>query len=172
MLSRAMLLQMTALGIALLITVGRTEGTSVGPPWISVEMPANPLDSTTRDAALLVHVYHHSHPVGLPIAGRAEGLVKGERRSLPLEFTRTARPNVYGLKQQWPAEGHWALVISIENRGEASLFIELGPDGGVRENRYFNQRTQSLALRSVQVVQGPVETARIEAALQTLAQSD
>ncbi len=167
MLSRAILLPAAALGLALLFTVGPTEGISVGPPWISVEMPANPLDQTTRDAAMLVHVYHHATPAGRPIVGRAEGLVNGKRTTVPLEFIGTSRPSVYGLKQQWPAEGNWALVISIADGESASLLIELGPDGGLRESRYYSQRTQSLALRSVQVVQGPVSADQIEVALRT-----
>ncbi len=98
--------------------------------------------------------------------------MNGERLPLPLEFTRTARPSLYGLKPQGPAPGHWTLVISIDAHASASLFIELGPDGGHREGRHFNHRTQSLALRSVQIVRGRLKTERIEAALRTLAQSD
>src|SRR6266404_1552430 len=29
-----------------------------GPPWISIELPANPYDKSTRDAFLLVHSFH------------------------------------------------------------------------------------------------------------------
>ena len=30
-----------------------------GPPWLSIELPANPLNSTTRGMYLLVRTYHH-----------------------------------------------------------------------------------------------------------------
>ncbi|HEX6058177.1 MAG TPA: hypothetical protein VFZ11_04085, partial [Gemmatimonadaceae bacterium] len=60
---------------------------TAGPPWISIEYPANPLDRTTKGAYLLVHAFHHGTPVGLPVRGTAEGLVNGARRTIALDFT-------------------------------------------------------------------------------------
>ena len=36
----------------------------IGPPWISIEYPANPLDPSTRGGYLLVHTFHHQQAVG------------------------------------------------------------------------------------------------------------
>ena len=66
-----------------------------GPPWISIEYPANPLDGTTRGAYLLVHAFHHGTPVQSPVRGTAEGLVAGERKSITLRFDTTSRPGVF-----------------------------------------------------------------------------
>ena len=100
-----------------------------GPPWISIEYPINPHDPSTRGAFLLVHVFHHSTPIVYPVAGTAEGIVTGERRTIKLEFTETSRTGVYGLRRQWPAEGVWTLVIKGE--GGATAVVELGVDGAV-----------------------------------------
>lgn len=104
-----------------------------GPPWISIELPANPYDQSTRGAFLLVHAFHHGTPVGFPVEGTAEGLVNGERRSVKLEFTPTSRSGVYALKRMWPTEGTWTLVIKVI-QGEsdaATAVVELGADGDV-----------------------------------------
>jgi len=84
-----------------------------GPPWISIELPANPYDQDTRGAYLLVHAFHHGTPIGFPVSGRAEGLVDGRRRTVKLDFQATSRPGVYALRKQWPDEGEWSLVVSV-----------------------------------------------------------
>jgi hypothetical protein len=99
----------------------------VGPPWISIEYPINPHDQTMRGAFLLVHVFHHSTPIGFPVEGTAEGIVAGERRTIKLEFTETSRTGVYGLRRQWPTEGVWTLVI----KGGATAVVEVSADGEV-----------------------------------------
>src|SRR3954465_10467771 len=84
-----------------------------GPPWISIEYPANPLDASTRGAYLLVHAFHHGTPMQSPIHGTAEGLVSGERKSVVLRFDSTSRPGVYALRKQWGDDGIWSLLISV-----------------------------------------------------------
>jgi len=167
--ARKLMTRLVPLIVAAVAGLGWAADTAVGPPWISLEVPANPLDPTTRDAVMLVHVYHHEHPAGYRVNGVAEGLVDGERRSVPLRFTETSRPNVYALEQQWPAEGAWVLNIGIEQRALASLLVELGSEGGVRSGSYYEQPIKTLALRSVQVVSGAVSADRIDATLQRLA---
>lgn len=112
---------------------------SVGPPWISIEYPANPHDRANNGAMLYVHVFHHTQPIAYPIEGTAEGFVNGERRSIKLKFTETARPAVYGLSRQWPTEGVWTLVIKMsraQNGGDgATAIVELGPDGDIASVR-------------------------------------
>jgi hypothetical protein len=41
-----------------------------GPPWISIELPANPYDRATKGAFLVVHAFHHGTPVGFPVSGK------------------------------------------------------------------------------------------------------
>ncbi len=106
----------------------------VGPPWIAIEYPANPLDRTTRGAYLLVHAFHHGTPVGLPVRGSAEGIVDGKRRTVSLDFTTTSRPGVYALKRQWPENGRWMLVITVrqgESDEGATALVRLAPTGEI-----------------------------------------
>lgn len=107
---------------------------TVGPPWISIEYPANPLDRTTRGAYLLVHAFHHGTAVALPVRGTAEGLVDGKRRTISLDFSATSRPGVYALARQWPDDGRWMLVITVTQGGEddgATALVRLAPTGEI-----------------------------------------
>ena len=106
-----------------------------GPPWISVEYPANPFDSGSRGAFLLVHAFHHGTPVSFPVSGTAEGIVAGERRTISLEFKNTTRPGVYAVHKQWPTEGTWTLILGVtQGEGEMNTIkavVELGANGQV-----------------------------------------
>jgi hypothetical protein len=119
-------------GAATIIAASPTDAVRhAGPPWISIEYPANPLDPSTRGAYLLVHAFHHQLPVSSPVRGTAEGLVGGERKSITLRFDSTTRPGVYALRKQWGDEGVWSLVISVVPHEDniAQALVELGPDG-------------------------------------------
>src|SRR2546426_6214920 len=100
-----------------------------GPPWISIELPANPYDQTMRGAFLLVHAFHHGKSMGYIVTGTAEGIVNGARQSVTLEFTETSRDGVHALRRTWPTEGTWTLVIKA-NQGPddlATAGVEPGP---------------------------------------------
>jgi hypothetical protein len=102
-----------------------------GPPWISVEYPANGIDRLTRGAIALVHTYHHETVAAFPLKGTAEGIVDGKRVSLPLEFSRTSRDGVWAVRGDIPDEGTWVLVVTATdgaNGARASALIALGPE--------------------------------------------
>ena len=118
-------------------------GPVVGPPWVSIEYPANPFDRDSRGAYLMVHAFHHGRPMGLPVSGTAEGIVRGERRSVRLAFGATSRPGVYALRKQWGDEGTWTLVVHVtqQNRDVAGALVEIAPSGEVARVRVPTQRT-------------------------------
>jgi hypothetical protein len=105
----------------------------VGPPWISIEVPGNPYDATTRGAYLIVHAFHHGTPVAMPVSGTAEGMVNGERRTVPLRFTTTSRPGTFALAKQWGDGGVWTLdIIVTQGRDDvAQALVEIGTNGQV-----------------------------------------
>ena len=138
---------------------------SKGPPWISIELPANPYDRSTRDAFLLVHSFHHGTAMGFIVTGTAEGMVNGERRSIKLDFAETSREGVYALKRSWPQEGTWTLVIKA-NQGPddaATAVVDLGPDGDVAAIRVPTMQ------RGSWTVPAPVSLAEIDSALRSRA---
>ena len=125
---------------ALLLLAALPAAALAGPPWITIELPANPFDAATRGAFLVVHAYHHGTPMAAPLSGTAEGLVQGQRRSIPLSFDRTTRNGVYALRNQWGNTGRWVLVITV-NQGDsaredvAQAIVEIGEDGVVSRVR-------------------------------------
>ena len=82
-----------------------------GPPWISIEYPPNRLDKETRGALALVRIYHHENAGQFPVEGTAEGVVDGERVSLPLKFTPVGDEGVWAAWGRIPEEGNWVLAI-------------------------------------------------------------
>lgn len=141
-----------------------------GAPWLSLEIPANPLDATTRGAVALVHAYYHEKHARFPASGKAEGLVDGKRYTIELAFEETSRAGVYALRQQWPTEGDWILRLSVNSGGAPpTLLVELGPNGGVDDAEFYGHKAKVLALRSVRVAHETVDAARIDAALRSLA---
>ena len=130
--------RLRTVSLAAAFTVLAATPALAGPPWISIELPANPYDAATRGAFLVVHAFHHGTPVSFPVEGTAEGLVNGERRSIKLEFTRTGQDGAYALRKQWSSEGTWTLVIRVVQgeqgggeSGAATALVEVGSDGDV-----------------------------------------
>ena len=104
-----------------------------GPPWISIEYPANPYDRTSRDAFLTVRTYHHGEFQSTTVTGRAEGVVNGKRQSMTLDIRPGSQPGMYVVRWQRPAVGRWVLVINSGTAGvsEATAVVEISPTGGV-----------------------------------------
>jgi len=125
------------LGLAALFAAALASPALAKPPWISIEYPINPFDTSLRGAFLVVHTFIHRTPYAVRLTGTAEGVVNGERRTLPLEFTETSQTGVYTLTRRWPREGVWTLVIRA---GEApgmvaTGIVEVGPDGEIASVR-------------------------------------
>jgi len=139
----------------------------LGPPWISIEYPANPYDSASRGAYLLVHAFHHGTPVNFPISGTAEGIVAGARRTISLEFKNTSRPGVFALHKQWTNDGVWTLVVGVtQGDGESNTVkavVELGTNGQIAS---VNVPTR---MQGNYLVPGRVNMADVEASLRARA---
>ena len=153
--------------LALSALVTTTAFASFGPPWISIETPANPYDAASRGAFLLVHAFHHGTPVGLPVSGSAEGIVNGERKTISLALRPTSRPGVYALHKQWADDGVWTLVLSVtQGQGEGntvSAVVELGANGQVASVEV------PTVMRNNYRVPAPVSMASVEAGLKARA---
>lgn len=100
-----------------------------GPPWISAEFPANPHETATRGAYLLVHTYHHGTPTQFPLTGTAEGMVNGRRQTLRLEIVATSKPGVYAVRFKPQAGGTWVLAFNLGERDGAGMLVAVGKDG-------------------------------------------
>ena len=80
-------------------------------------------------------------PAASQIGGTAEGLVKGARRSMPLNIIAMSKPGVYAVYQSWPAEGDW--VVTLKGTcatATAGAIVPIGPKGFLRESSKFLTR--------------------------------
>jgi hypothetical protein len=141
-----------AFGCALLVSVLASTALAGGPPWISVEIPGDPTNPASRGAVMLVHAYSCGGPTSKAVTGTAEGIVKGERKSIALTLDSTGATGVYAVKKQWPSEGTWVLTFSMSIGGEVSTLVTLGPNGGVESAEYYKQPSAVVKATSVQVL--------------------
>jgi hypothetical protein len=139
-----------------------------GPPWISVEHPSNPHHPATRGATFLVRAYHHSTALTVPVTGTAEGLVRGERLTVPLDIRVTAEPGVYAVHSETPKEGTWILVVTLTEgpKASATAVVRLGREGriaavDVPSDRTHDGWTVPRALRTGEIDGALREAARV-----------
>ncbi len=119
--------------VAVPVHASTTDDVRFGPPWISIETPANPHHPSTRDASFLVRTYHHSESITVPVRAVAEGLVNGERRSHPLDIAPTNLPGVYAVRCDLPADGTWIVAVTLEQSpgSTATALVALDAEGAV-----------------------------------------
>jgi len=130
-----------------------------GPPWLSIEFPANPMNKSSQGAYLLVHTFHHEQVTSFTVEARAEGLVNGERKTLPLKLERTDREGVYALKQTWPEKGDWVIVIvGAPGEGSVTALVSIS-DGNLRGIRVPSKKVENGRWTvPVQVTQADIES--------------
>jgi hypothetical protein len=123
----------------------------------SIGSPVAAQDFVAKTAAFAFRTEGCSDPSKAQISGTAEGLVKGERRSVALKIASMSRPGVYAVYQNWPAEGEWIVNLKGTCAGaNAGAIVPIGPKGFLRESSKFYPR--------------PATDAEIETSLKALAQ--
>lgn len=117
-----------SLSTALLLTIASPA--LAGGFQLSIETPSGG-DPELKDAVLIVRTFGCHQPADAKLSASADGLINGNRKSLPLEL-RSIGSGVYALKQQWPSEGHWVLALTGAYNGmTSSVLVELGANGKV-----------------------------------------
>ena len=110
-----------------------------------------------KTAAFVVRTDGCADPGKAQVGGTAEGIVKGARRSVPLQITQASKPGIYALFQTWPAEGQW--VVNLKGtcaNASAGALVPMSAKGFIRESAKFFSR--------------PATEAEIEASLKALAE--
>ena len=71
--------------------------------------------------------------------GWAEGVVNGERRTVPLTIQPAKIEGGYMFQRTWPKEGRWLVRLTFANPNSPALVAQIGRDGRVRDNKFgFN----------------------------------
>jgi hypothetical protein len=82
--------------------------------------------------SIVVRTYRCGTPSSLSLRGTAEGIVSGQRRTIELEIAAGSEPGVFTVARQWPAEGRWALVLSVQGGHGVSTLVTLEPGPALR----------------------------------------
>jgi hypothetical protein len=118
--------------IALLASVLGATPALAGPPWISIEYPANPFDAATRGALLTVHTYHHGTAMQYPLRVFAEGRVNGKMQRVALTARPTAAPGVWAVSGTLPRGEGWVVSATLsmqDEKGGATALVALTGSG-------------------------------------------
>lgn len=115
-----------------------------GPPWISVELPANPHHASTRDAAFMIRAYHHSTAIDAPVQGSAHGLIDGRRITLPLDIRATHTAGVFAVHTTLPHNGAWVMAITLTEgpNATATALVSVDARGRIVAVEVPSQRTR------------------------------
>ena len=117
-----------ALGIAL--TTALASLANAGGSSARVEGPF-------KDGSYAVRTAECGAAAALSVTASAEGVVNGERKSLPIALKATKQKGVYRFTHTWPADGTWLVRLTLNNgRGPATL-AAISSDGKVGENQFL-----------------------------------
>ena len=116
------------LGIAVVISAGTA---MAGGFWVTVETARSSRPGMGGQTVLVVRPDGCHEPQSAAISATAEGLVNGQRRSLPLKLVAIS-PGVYEIAREWPAQGTWVVAVNAVYRGLSRAAItRLGPGGAI-----------------------------------------
>ncbi len=82
--------------------------------------------------SVVVRTFRCGTPSSFTVHGAAEGIVAGARKSIPLSIARASEEGVFTVARQWPTEGKWVLVFSVEGEHSVSTLVELEPGATIR----------------------------------------
>jgi hypothetical protein len=68
------------------------------------------------------------------VTATAEGVVKGQRTSLPIKLTPMKEKGVYQFARTWPSDGTWIVRITPAARDRAVTLAAISSDGRVGDN--------------------------------------
>jgi hypothetical protein len=119
-----------AVTFAALLALTSAPSAKAGGFQISVQ-PPDTAKMSMKDAVLVVRTFGCMQPADANVTITAEGMVGGHRQTVPVQL-HADDTGVYAIRQQWPAEGKWVLVLTGTLHGMTStVFVELGDKGKV-----------------------------------------
>lgn len=105
---------------------------------------ASPVAAQTyrmKSSAFVFRALGCEAPAKAEVTASAEGLVQGQRRSVPVKVQEAQTPGVFGIFRQWPDEGVW--IVSLAGRcgpKSASVLVATDGTGLIRESSIFLAR--------------------------------
>lgn len=134
-----------------------------GPPSFSFQVPDGPATHTSSSPVLIVHAFSCHEPTDAALTAHAEGIVGGERRTIPLKLESSKATGVYLVARQWPSDGSWALVFSLDRGGRTTAIVKLDSKGNPIPEA--GSEDHQLAASSVRTISGMAKKQDIDTVL-------
>ncbi len=132
------------LGILASCTWGADFSLAIGNP-IAVGVLAQG-NVVKKDVGMAVRAEGCADPAKVQIAGTAEGIVDGARRSVPLRILPATTAGAFAVPHDWPQAGTWVVNLTGHCGGSvASAVVPMGPNGFLRESSKFFPRAATAA---------------------------
>jgi hypothetical protein len=148
--------------ILFIALAGSTLSFAGGPPSFSFEAPTGSAKPGASSPVLVVHAFSCHEPTDAALSAHAEGVVGGKRRTIPLKLESAGKTGVYTVARQWPADGSWALVFSLDRGGRTTALVTLDSKG----NPVLSPSSGSqLADSSIRTISGQAQERDIDAVL-------
>lgn len=163
--SRSVKALLTPALAALVVLASSAPSLAGGPPSFSFEAPTGSGERTASSPVLIVHAYSCHAPTDAALTAHAEGLVGGKRRSIPLKLESTGAVGVYNVARQWPSDGSWALVFSMDRGGQTTAMVKLDTRGEPVFNLPSDGSGSHLAADSLRTISGKAKQRDIESVL-------
>jgi len=118
--------------------------------------PVASQDYQFKVAAFVFRTEGCADPAKAKVAATAEGLIKGERRSIDLQVVAASKSGIYAVQQAWPSAGNWVVALrGTCGDATAGAIVPFNRQGFIRESSKFLSR--------------PAKTSDIEESLKALA---
>jgi hypothetical protein len=96
------------------------------------------LQGPARDGVTYtVLTYSCSGVASMRPSGWAEGVVKGERRTIPLALQPAKIDGGYVFQRAWPQDGRWLVRLTFANASAPALVAQIGHDGRVTDSKFI-----------------------------------
>ena len=117
------------LALALTLTATLAPLATAGSTSISIKGPE-------KDGTYLVSAYS-CHEQSKVWTASAEGIVHGQRKSVPIQLKATKETGVYRFAHVWPSEGTWFLRVAPCGGPKMVALAAVSSDGRVGDSEYL-----------------------------------
>lgn len=131
----------------LLITIFLAVPVFAGALTLQIDDPKTNPEAVARHAFVAAHMTACTAPEKTVVVATAEGIIKGQRQSVPLKVIHLSAPGTFAVSQEWPREGTWIVKMIATNPNydyAPSLVVPVGKDGADRAEAKVFYRAPSV----------------------------
>jgi hypothetical protein len=82
---------------------------------LQVDDPRSNPEAIAKSAVVVAHITACHSPEKTTVTAVAEGLVNGQRQSIPLKVVNLSQPGAFAIARQWPQQGTWTVKMTATN---------------------------------------------------------